>query len=745
MSGLFGGVARKVSFFCLSILLCGTLWAQGPERYILGLGLFIGLFNNLALLIVFVGVYGVLHSWLGKTAWWKRQVPLGLVFGAFALGCMQVRIHVAPGVIVDQRNAVVILAGAFGGPLAAGVAAACAAAYRIYLGGSGVPGGVLGIGLAAIAGVVMRRVRRGGDSVWKIAACAAASALFLMPGFLPIGSWEKGWALMKAMLVPYGSAVAIGIFLGALLLANEERRKAATDELKASERRYRELFESNIDMIHRSDAAGVMRLASPSCLDLLGYSPRELIGKPANFFFRDPAGTRERLLAALRENGSVQNFEVEVVRKDGSLAFVSTNAKAILDEAGRFAGVEGVSRDITRIKRAEEEKRSLEESLLQSQKMESVGSLAGGIAHDFNNILGAILGFSDIAMAKLGEENPVKEELEGVVSAGLRAKELVNHILLFSRKSPRKLAPVRVRLILRDAYSLLRASIPATIDIKQEIGAEDGYVLADSTSLHQVIMNLCANAAQAMEERGGTLTIGLDRSVLGEEDLAGKPGLAPGPYFSISVGDTGTGMAPDTLSRIFDPYFTTKAPEKGTGLGLSVVDGIVKSHGGAISVKSELGKGSTFTVLLPEVEAAPGDAPSASETLPRGSERVLLVDDEESLVRVVSLRLEMLGYRVTSFVHSLEALEAFRARSADFDLLFTDKTMPGMSGYELARAVRAIRPDLPVIVSTGYGSPQGKDGKKVEVDALLLKPIGYVDLANAVRRAIDAGKRRTAK
>jgi PAS domain S-box-containing protein len=722
----------------LFLFSAGSLAAQELRpQYAYGLNLFIGLFNDLALLIVFAGLYGFLLERLSKASRWLRQAVLGLAFALFALGCMQVRIDIAPGVIVDQRNAVVILAGAFGGPLSALIAAAVAGAYRAYLGGSGIYGGLLGLCLSAIAGIAINRLRAKRDSAALMAIASVAAAVFIMPGFLPIGSWEAGLALVRRMFVPYGSAIAIGLFSGGLLLMNDERRRAAAVELKASARRYRELFESNIDMIHRSDKYGFLSLVSPACRTLLGYEPEEIIGKPANFFFSDPEGSRALLLQRINETGSIANLETEVVRKDGSMAVVSTNLKVVFDEKGAFAGIEGVSRDISQLKRAEDEKRQLEESLLQSRKMESVGHLAGGIAHDFNNILTAILGFSEIAKAKLKPDDPVQEDIEGIVTAGMRAKELVKHILLFSRKSSGKKTPVRIRLALRDSYSLMRASVPTTIDIKQEYGDVEGSVLAEATELHQVVMNLCTNAAQAMEEHGGVMTIGLARVVFGEAELADKPGLSPGPYFAVSVSDTGRGIAPDVMSRIFDPYFTTKEAGKGTGLGLSVVDGIVRSHGGIVTARSEPGIGSTFTAYFPQIDLPP-EAARPSAALQRGTERILLVDDEESVVYVTSLRLQMLGYHIVQYSDSILALEAFRADPRGFDLVLTDKTMPSLSGRALARALRGIRPDIPIILCTGYASPS--DGSKedaTDIDAVLLKPIAYNELAALVRRLLD--------
>jgi PAS domain S-box-containing protein len=702
-----------------------------------GPALFIGLFNNLALFIVMVAVYGFLDGKLRKGPAMARQAVLGLAFGLFVYGCMQVRIPVAPGVIVDQRNAVVILAGAFGGPLAAAIAAGIAAAYRASLGGIGVWGGILGLGLSAIAGSILGALRPKVDRVWKAALCSAAAAVFILPGFLPIESLEAGWKLMRAMSVPYGSAITLGIFLGALLLDNEERRGKALAALSDSEKRHRDFFESMVDMALRIDEAGIVTMASPSCEDVLGYRPQEMVGRPVTDFYKEPA-LRANFISLIREKGEARNHETELVRKDGAVIIASTNAKTISGPGGSPAGYESVTRDVSAPKRAEAEKRRLEEDLRQSQKMESIGKLAGGIAHDFNNILTGILGYAEIALLEAPATGRLREDLEGIVKAGTRAKDLVNHILLFSRKSSPDLVPTRARVIVKDALSLLRASIPSTIELRVNVAASDGAILADPTAIHRALMNLCTNAAQAMEGAGGLIEVSLDRAILSEEETRKEPGVLPGPFLTIRIRDTGKGIRPEDLERIFDPYFTTKEIGKGTGMGLSIVHGIVRGHGGMIRAESLPGEGAVFTLYFPEVAVSPSEDGEKADNLPKGNERVMVVDDDPGVVEVTRLRLEALGYSVSPFPGGPEALAAFRASPGDYDLIITDQSMPIMTGEALASEAKRIRPGIPVVMCTGFLSPQGGGlEESADIDGFALKPLSWGDLAALARKALD--------
>jgi PAS domain S-box-containing protein len=702
-----------------------------------GTTLFFGLFNNLAIFIILVAVYGVLNSYFEKSALLTRQVVVGFFFGLFAITCMHVKIPVAEGVIVDQRNTVVALSGAFGGPLSAVFCAFMTGVYRIYLGGSGALGGTIGVGLAAVAGVGFYKFRDRIDSVSKASICALAATIIILPGFLFFEDLRTGWELLKAMALPYGFAIFLGIFLVGLLLAHEEHRHIAQVEQKKSEKRFRDLFESLIDVSYRTDSEGNFIVISPSSEKIFGYRPEEVLGRQLSNFYRDPA-RRDDFMAQIRRDGHVENFEAEIRKKDGSFVWVSTNAKLLTNAEGSFIGIEGVTRDISQLKKSEKEKLELEENLRQSQKMEAIGTLAGGIAHDFNNILAAIIGYSEVAMDEIPESSPARQSIREVLNAGHRAKELVRHILTFSRKSEPYYAPVQIHLIVKEALKLLRASIPASIDIRQDIDPRCGTIIADPTELHQVVINLCTNAAQEMEKKDGVLSVRLERLDLSADNLQKKPTLTPGPYVKLSVSDTGHGIAPDNIDRIFDPYFTTKEVGKGSGLGLAVVHGIVKRHNGMITVESKPAEGTTFNVFFPKAGEVKLQVIKEIDPLPTGNERILVVDDETCVVNVIKRLLERLGYQVTSKTSSIEALELFRAQPNAFELIITDQTMPDMTGEQLAKELIDLKPEVMIILCTGY-SPNidVAKSKALGIKEFIMKPIDKKELAIKIRRVLD--------
>jgi two-component system cell cycle sensor histidine kinase/response regulator CckA len=703
-----------------------------------GTALFLGLFNNLAIFIVLVAVYGVLNSHFEKSALLTRQAVVGFSFGLFAIGCMYVKIHVAEGVIVDQRNTVVALSGAFGGPLSALVCAVMTGAYRIYLGGAGILGGVIGVCLAAAAGIIFYKLRDQIDSVLKASVSALAATIIILPGFLFFEDLQTGWELLKAMALPYGFAIFLGIFLVGLLLAHEEHRHIAEAAQKKSEKRFRELFENLVDVSYRTDIDGNFIVISPSSEKIFGYRPEEVLGRQIANAYRNPS-RRDDFMAQIRRDGQVENFEAEMRKKDGSFIWVSTNAKLLTNAEGSFIGIEGVARDISQLKKSEEEKLNLEESLRQSQKMEAIGTLAGGIAHDFNNILAAIIGYSEIAIDEVPEFSPARQSIREVLNAAMRAKELVRHILTFSRKSEQNYAPVQIQLIVKDALKLLRASIPATIDIRQDIDSQCGTIIADPTELHQVTMNLCTNAAQEMEKTDGVLYVSLERLDLSEDDLQNEPTLKPGPHVKLSVKDTGLAIDSDHIDRIFDPYYTTKDVGMGSGLGLAVVHGIVKRHNGMITVETNPTQGTTFNVFFPIAEGVEQQVAKEIDPLPTGNERILVVDDETSVVEVTQQRLERLGYQVTSKNSSIEALELFRAQPNAFELIITDQTMPDMTGEQLAKKLIDLRPDILIVLCTGYSSNiDAEKSKALGIKEFILKPIDLQELAITIRRVLDA-------
>ncbi|MBU0908812.1 MAG: response regulator, partial [Proteobacteria bacterium] len=395
--------------------------------------------------------------------------------------------------------------------------------------------------------------------------------------------------------------------------------------------------------------------------------------------------------------------------------------------------------DIIQRRRMMDERAKLERQLRQVQKMESIGTLASGIAHDFNNILSAIIGYSELAIAALTGDSPAHKDIKQVLVAGERAKQLVNQILTFSRQGEKDLKPVFAHFIIKEAIKFLRSSIPATIQICQNIRADCGVVLAEASQIHQIIMNLCTNAYHAMREDGGVLTVGLTCTTFDQDDVrVSRLNLAPGPYLKLEVRDSGHGMVPAVLERIFDPYFTTKKTGEGTGLGLFVVHGIVKSLGGHIAAYSEPGKGTTFHVFLPLLASGASEQETGeTHPLPRGDERILVVDDEEQIIQIERRMLEDLGYQVMAFSDSQEALQAFLTMPDKFDLIITDMTMPHLTGTELAKRVMQERADIPIILSTGFSDLMNEEqAKALGIRQYIMKPIVRKELAAVVHKVL---------
>ncbi len=384
------------------------------------------------------------------------------------------------------------------------------------------------------------------------------------------------------------------------------------------------------------------------------------------------------------------------------------------------------------------ERKTMEKRLHQMQKMEAIGTLAGGIAHDFNNILSPIIGYAEMIRDDIPASSPNYEYVSEIFQAGLRAKGLVKQILASSRQGDYKTVPLQLQPIIKEALKLLRSTIPSTIDIQQNIDPDCGVVLADPTQFHQIIMNLATNAFHAMEESGGSLKIALQQ-VRMEPDPWIFPELKSGQYALLKVIDTGIGIKKDIMDKIFNPYFTTKDNIRGTGLGLSIVHGIVKSNNGDIRIYSEPGKGTEVHVYLPVLkQSTPESDLDESGTIPGGTEKILLVDDEEVIARMEKNILQRLGYEITMCTGSVEALEAFKAKQDDFDLVITDMTMPDMTGAQLAGEIRKIRPDMPVIIFTGFSDQINKEKcKALDIQGYALKPLDKQEIAETIRRVLD--------
>ncbi|HEY4446781.1 MAG TPA: ATP-binding protein, partial [Steroidobacteraceae bacterium] len=454
----------------------------------------------------------------------------------------------------------------------------------------------------------------------------------------------------------------------------------------------------------------------------------------------------EQALDHARHEKKGFDLEYRLVMPDGSVKHLRVVARAVADESGTLEFV-GAVMDITGRKRAEEAQRvqererdKMQRQLQQAAKLEAIGRLAGGIAHDFNNILGAILGYGELAQFTLIEGGDARRQLDQVMQAGARGKALVDRILAFSRSGMGEREPVHVESVVEETLDLLAASLPPDVRLERQLDAADIAVVGDPTQFHQVAMNLCTNAVHAMGQ-GGVLTVVLDRIGITERRSLSRGTLSTGSYVRLSVTDTGSGIPAAVLEHMFDPFFTTKRVGDGTGLGLSVVHGIVTDLGGAIDVASQVGAGTTFEVWLPAAGGTGGSAVAAASELPRGSgESVMIVDDERVLVSLAEETIAGLGYEPVGFDSSVAALQAFRGEPKRFDLVLTDETMPELMGTELAREIRRLRQDIPIILMSGYSGTQlSERARAAGVTDMLRKPLVRRDIAESIARALRAG------
>lgn len=513
-------------------------------------------------------------------------------------------------------------------------------------------------------------------------------------------------------------------------------------ELRDAEKKYRSIFENAVEGIFQTTPAGRFLRANPSMARMLGYdSPEELIVSIADIgrqLYVDPA-RREEFLHMMREGKTVAAFQVEFCRKDKSTIWASIHARPLFNEDGELVLTEGIAEDITEHRRAEAERAKLESQLRQSQKMETVGLLAGGIAHDFNNLLTIILGYSDLLAAGFAEDDPRRHKLQAITHAGERAKEMTQRLLAFSRKQIIEPKPLALGPIIQQFVDMLRRTIREDIVIEIRISPSLSLVRADPGQLEQVLANLSINAQDAMPA-GGALTIEASDVDLDASSTPNHPEIVPGPYVMLAVSDTGVGMDAETMEHIFDPFFTTKELGKGTGLGLSTVYGIVKQHGGSISVYSEKGHGSTFKVYLPklvEENAASEECAIPLDEIGTGTETILLVEDNEMVRALACTMLQSLGYQVLVAENPGHCVELATEHMGAINLLLTDVVMPGMNGKALFDQLRLIMPGLKVLFMSGYTSNViTHHGVIDEGVNFVQKPFTMRTLAKKVRTAL---------
>jgi len=513
-------------------------------------------------------------------------------------------------------------------------------------------------------------------------------------------------------------------------------RQQVERALRESEKKYQDLYDNAPDMFVSVDAKTATILEyNQTMANTLGYTKEELINRPIfDIYTTDSAEyAKTNVFPGFVETGTIREQELKLQRKDGSTIDASLNVSAVYDNNGNVLYSRSSLRDIS-------DKKKLESQLQQAHKMEAIGTLAGGIAHDFNNILSIIVGNTELAIDDVPEWNPARINLEEIRTASLRAKDVVRQLLSFARKTELKKKPINIIPIIKESLKLLRSSIPTSVEIRSKIAKNVNIIMADPTQINQILLNLCTNADHAMPD-GGVIEVILKNLEFDEDTATQYTGLSPGRYVSLSVSDTGHGISKEEIDRIFDPYFTTKEVGKGTGMGLAVVHGIVNGHNGKIVVESEIRKGTNFTIFFPVVKK---DAVVEIETvdkIPVGNESILFVDDEKSIVEITRQMLERLGYHVESRMNPIEALELFKPKPDQFDLVITDMTMPQMSGVKLSEELKAVRSDIPIIISTGYSSLIDEEkSKKLGIDAYIMKPIVLKDIAKTIREVLDQAK-----
>lgn len=529
------------------------------------------------------------------------------------------------------------------------------------------------------------------------------------------GYTEKDREIIEALVLAFGEVI---------------NTKRAEEAMKRSEFKYRSMMESMSDPVYICSPDFTITYMNPAMIKRTGKDATG--GTCFNYLHKTD---KQCDWCVFDRVASGETIETTIVSPMDNRHY-RVNNMPIMNEDGTVSKMT-IMRDITEYIEAVKQKEKSASQLLQAQKMESIGNLAGGIAHDFNNILTLIIGFSQLAIGEVKKGSTIEDDLQEIHEAGIRAKNLVKQILTFARRSEDEIMPVRPSIIVKEVLKFIRSSIPTTIEIKHNINSNT-FIMGNATQMHQIFMNLCTNAAHSMEDNGGVLEINLSDISLDDSDIEKKIHLRPGDYIKIEVSDTGIGIPPDVMDSVFEPYFTTKKPGEGTGMGLAVVQGIVESYEGIITVDSKQNEGTTVTILLPKAEKNPYEKAEKAEEIPTGTERILFVDDEITIIKLGKRMIEQLGYSVITENSSIEALSIFKANPLDFDLVVSDMTMPDMTGDELAIEMLKIRPEIPIIMCTGYSKKiSEKEAKKIGIKAFGFKPFVKLDLAKTIREVLD--------
>ncbi|MCF8044428.1 MAG: PAS domain S-box protein [Desulfarculaceae bacterium] len=550
---------------------------------------------------------------------------------------------------------------------------------------------------------------------------------------------EKRWLHNRGKVVRWESDGSPVLIIGTAIDISE--LKWAEQALRENEERYRTILDNRNIGYFEVDLNGSLHFFNNALSELTGYSQEELFGMKYQACTGEETSTElGRVYQEILETGEpLEKYEYPIEKKDGGQLQVETSVSLMKDANGRPVGFRGLTIDISERKKAEKEKKKLEDELRQAHKMEAIGTLAGGIAHDFNNILSGIFGYSQLALRHTDDPAKSKEHIEQIIKGAQRATGLIHQILTFSRQSEHEKRALNISVVVKESLKLLRSSLPSTIEIRENI-ASRAKVLADPTQIHQVVMNLCTNAYHAMRSSGGVLNVDLTEVAISDKSSVPDLNIRSGKYLRLEIRDTGQGMDNETLRKVFDPYFTTKAPGEGTGLGLSLVYGIVEDHGGCIRASSTPGEGTSFQVFLPlagnKTTSQTGrDLPDSFEG---GSETIMVVDDEEGILVPTREFLQDYGYTVDAFSDGAYALEAFENDPGRFDLVITDMTMPRMTGDELAVRILEKRNDLPVILCSGYNENiSGQKVTELGVKEYMKKPVDNEKLARMIRDILD--------
>lgn len=706
---------------------------------------FSGLLNNAALMLMLCVIYDTfnIHSIRNETL---RDSFTGILVGGIAIAVMLTPWSLKPGVFFDSRWVLLSLCGLFFNFRTTIIAIVIAGSFRLYQGGAGGVVGTIVIISTAFTGVGWRYVKEKRQKPLRalelyffgvVVQLVMLACMLLMPK-------EMQWPIIKAVAPPILSIYPfLTMLLGLILKRQEDRRetdkalkkeiqdrKIAEEAARKSKEAWEKTFNAITDTVSLQDKdQRIVEINQAGC-DSLGLEKEQIIGKFCYKLFNDldhpcPDCPIRKTIESLKPcTGETKSPKLKKT--------VLVSGSPVFDSRGNLINITHIAKDITEMK-------NLQAELVRAQKMESIGTLAGGIAHDFNNILSAIMGYAELAKDNMSSGYPVDDEIDQIIKSSVRAAELVRQILTFSRKSSHLLEPFPPDKVVSEALQMLRASIPSTINIIEEIDENCGEIMADQVNIHQIIINLCTNSLHAMENEKGTLTVRLYPKEINEQEAAGYAEGYPGTFIVLEVGDTGHGMDQSTMEQIFDPFFSTKEVGKGTGLGLSVLHGIIQDYQGFVRVTSRPGKGTTFFVFIPAL----GHNSNAlanhqiDDVLPHGEGHILLVDDEPMIVTLNRQVLERLGYTVYATTDSKEALDRFTADPSEFDLVITDQTMPDLTGVELSGKLLELRKDIPIILCTGYSAVVNEEqALDAGIKKQLEKPVSRKELAQAIKEVL---------